>query len=188
MGKELTEGLEVLEAKKPKVIPSQKQEKRGRMMEKEKIIKALECCIIQCATCRECPLFHQRDKHGFCYSTLKREALALTKELTKENERLSTALANYDRQTEVRIAEDYYTAEAYDELREENERLKQLNDSYAEIEQGYIVTGVKKVQADTVREMQKNLNELLHTVPTVYNSHFRKLVAQVVERMLNEQQ
>ena len=150
-------------------------------MEKEQIIKALECCSKD--DCDNCP-----NNFGNCYSNLAKDALALTKELTKENERLSTALANYDRQTEVRIAEDYYTAEAYDELREENERLKQLNDSYAEIEQGYIVTGVKKVQADTVREMQKNLNELLHTVPTVYNSHFRKLVAQVVERMLNEQQ
>jgi Asp-tRNA(Asn)/Glu-tRNA(Gln) amidotransferase C subunit len=45
------------------------------------------------------------------------------KELTEENEKLLTALANYDRQTDVRIAEEYYTAEAYEELREENERL-----------------------------------------------------------------
>jgi hypothetical protein len=45
------------------------------------------------------------------------------KRLTEENERLVTALANYDRLTDVRIAEEYYTAEAYEELREENERL-----------------------------------------------------------------
>ena len=51
-------------------------------------------------------------------------AISLIKELTEENEKLLTALANYDRQTEVRIAEEYYTAEAYEELREENERLR----------------------------------------------------------------
>ena len=44
-------------------------------------------------------------------------------ELSEENERILTALANYDRQTDVRIAENYYTVEAYEELREENESL-----------------------------------------------------------------
>jgi hypothetical protein len=52
------------------------------------------------------------------------------KELADENERLLTALARYDQQTEVRIAEEYYTAEAYEELREENERLKNICESY----------------------------------------------------------
>lgn len=50
------------------------------------------------------------------------------KRLTEEKERLLTALANYDRLTDVRIAEEYYTTEAYEELREENENLRTESD------------------------------------------------------------
>ena len=104
-------------------------------MEKEQIIKVITQHNENCCNLTEITIAH-------------------IKELTEENDRLSTALAEYEYKTNIRISEEYYTAEAYDELREENERLKQLNESYAEIEQGCIVTGVKKVQADTVREMQ----------------------------------
>lgn len=60
--------------------------------------------------------------------TEKRKLFEENKRLTEEKERLLTALANYDRLTDVRIAEEYYTAEAYEELREENENLRTESD------------------------------------------------------------
>ena len=42
-------------------------------------------------------------------------------------------------------------------LTEENERLTKANEVYAELEQGCLVTGVKKVQSDTVREIFKEI-------------------------------
>jgi hypothetical protein len=41
-------------------------------------------------------------------------------------------------------------------------------------------------RTETVYEFEARLHELLYTIPTVYNSHFRKLISQVVERMLKE--
>lgn len=78
--------------------------------------------------------------------------------LTEENERLSTALANYDRQTELRIAEEYYTAEAYEELREENERLKAIcGMKECVIENAEAV--IARTKADTVQEYREGLHK-----------------------------
>lgn len=45
-----------------------------------------------------------------------------------------------------------------------NSRLTKANEVYAELEQGCLVTGVKKVQANTVREMQEMFYELMDDV------------------------
>ena len=169
-------------------------------MEQNEIIKALECCFSNCS-CDGCPITELVD----CRRQLERNIFALIKELTEECEnykkiaeyqqslsmdrgfkikrlteeveRLSTALANYDRQTEVRISEEYYTAEAYDELREENEKLKSIGiskdiviESIAkENERLRAEVSVKKkllkrcsdlveeIQANTVREFAERL-------------------------------
>ena len=56
-------------------------------LNREQIIKALECCVTQGVACRTCPLIY--DKRGArCYAYLKQDALSLIKELTEENERL----------------------------------------------------------------------------------------------------
>ena len=52
-------------------------------MEREQIIKALECCSK--GTCMACPL---KEDYSPCSSTLTYSALSLIKELTEENERL----------------------------------------------------------------------------------------------------
>lgn len=165
-------------------------------MEKEQIIKGLECCGSEGHICGKCP--YQSVRIGIsCRDKLSRDALALIKELTEEierlekakyiyatvdycaddlanaleenkrlteeNERLSTALANYDRQTEARISEEYYTAEAYDELREENERLTGICESYA-LQYGTATDKevfLKRERADTVREFAERLKYTL---------------------------
>lgn len=107
-------------------------------MEKETVIKALECCITKHhENCCKLGKWHEEWN---CMTDLMQDALALIKELTEANVTQIVTAIELDKQVE--------------RLTEENERLKQLNDSYAEIEQGYIVTGVKKVQADTLNDMQ----------------------------------
>lgn len=60
-------------------------------MERDQIIKALECCTYggdktksQVEVCSPCPYFYE----GNCTQLLKEHALALIKELVKENERI----------------------------------------------------------------------------------------------------
>lgn len=140
-------------------------------MEKEQIIKALECCSKD--DCDNC-----LNNFGNCYSNLAKYALTLIKELTVELDAMRGAANSYKMHNE--------------RLTEENERLKTATEeavrSFTRLETRYKFECKRAdtVKANTVREMQDNLNELLHTIPTVYNSHFRKLVSQVVERMLKE--
>lgn len=49
-------------------------------MKPEDVMRALECCVIQCAECRKCPMLHRKDNRGTCYTELKRLALALLRE------------------------------------------------------------------------------------------------------------
>lgn len=46
----------------------------------EDVMRALECCVIQCAECRKCPMLYRKDNRGTCYTELKRLALALLRE------------------------------------------------------------------------------------------------------------
>lgn len=123
-------------------------------MEKEQIIKALECCKNR--GCQEgCPrLCNKIPMEDDCRLDLMKDALALIKELTEKVEAYRQELGK------VRVALNNANADNK-RLTEECERLKQLNESYAELEQGYIVTGVKKVQADTVWEFAERLEYTL---------------------------
>lgn len=51
------------------------------MMNREQIVKALECCSTDIPNCHECP-------YKECKPSLSREALALIRELTEENEKI----------------------------------------------------------------------------------------------------
>ena len=57
-------------------------------MEREQIIKAMECCYDNNLSCLDCP-FQATDKFLEC-SNLVNSALSLIKELTEENERLKS--------------------------------------------------------------------------------------------------
>ncbi len=60
-------------------------------MEKEQIIRALECCTSG-KPCRECE-YKDKSKDTFgCRKKCLKDALALIKELTEENERLNDEL------------------------------------------------------------------------------------------------
>ena len=87
-------------------------------MERDLIIKALECCYDNNLSCIDCP-FVEADKFFEC-SNLTISALSLIKELTKENERLINA--GFDT---VDYAIDKIKQERADTVRKMQERLKQ---------------------------------------------------------------
>lgn len=124
-------------------------------MEKELIIKALECCgskhsDIGKYSCKECPLNGQNFDEGACYDeVLHNNALALIKELTEECEKLKS----------IGISKDI----VIESLAEENERLKNICNSYA-LQYGTArdkEVFLRKERADTVREMQERFKELM---------------------------
>jgi hypothetical protein len=112
-------------------------------MEKEQIIKALECCTSEKHECDKCS--YCRDEYFCDREQFKKDALTLIKELTEENEVLAAELSRY------------------------TENCKQM---------------AEQTKADTVREMQERLNEKIFTIPTVYNSHFGRIVDQIAKEML----
>ena len=92
-------------------------------MDREQIVKALECC--RGKGCKECPC---NCNCATCISTLMGDALALIRELTEENERLekevdrlSQVVLYHDSITEMEVAE----AKA-DTVRKMQERFNQV--------------------------------------------------------------
>jgi chromosome segregation ATPase len=93
------------------------------------------------------------------------EALEEIKKLTEENDRLSTALAEYEYKTNIRISEEYVHNEAYEDLREENERL-QAEITHLEGHRESDIKTVKNLKAEN--ERLKELNKQLDT--DIFNS------------------
>ena len=100
-------------------------------LNREQIIKALECCIIQHTECRKCPLLYTACESGACYKQAKIDALSLINELTEENERLR---------------------DLCDEVAMYNEGFEKDN--------ALLRQDLKTVKADTVRKMQEMLKPI----------------------------
>lgn len=129
-------------------------------MEREQIIKALECCTsginhkgdIPCLDCPydECNIVggtSERQITGTCQSWLKKDAHSLIKELTEENER--PAKAKYIFATVDYCSDDL--AKALDEnkmLTEENERLRKRNIT---LEQKFVILEREEVPVLTLK-------------------------------------
>lgn len=58
-------------------------------MERDQIIKALECCSERFGMCDECPY----EEEEYCEAEMRYDALALIRELTEENERLKAGIS-----------------------------------------------------------------------------------------------
>ena len=156
-------------------------------LNREQIIKALECCSEDTADCHNCP--YSEFQEGNCFDNAKKDALSLIKELTEEVTSWKEIAEGYQKQFED-------CAEDRARLTEENERLKQLLDykclyGYDGEVMEYCVQGPcphyeikKELVADTVRKMQERLKEKAFSVPTVYNSHFGRMIDEIAKEML----
>ena len=111
------------------------------MMEREQIVKALECCI-NC-DCRNCP---SNQPEAICVSKLMKNALALIKELTEENEKIRESECNHCA---------CELLDQRDKAREEAERYKRyyFHHEYDKWE--------AEIKVETVRKMQNSLKEYL---------------------------
>lgn len=107
-------------------------------MEKETVIKALECCTrgrksnedIPCLECpyNECNIVggtSERQTSGTCQGWLMKDSIALIEELTKENERLTGNCESYALQYGTATDKEVFLKrERADTVREFAERLK----------------------------------------------------------------
>ena len=79
-------------------------------LNREQIIKAMECCGTEHKCCSSCPL--ARD-YSPCSKTMANNALSIIKELTEENEDLYASCAEAaKRLSDLEIIAEYYQAEA----------------------------------------------------------------------------
>ena len=120
-------------------------------MEREQIVKALECLISVDYDREFCkPRGCVYSDCESCLESAIKDAIALVKQqdeqIFKLENRLKECENGYSQTLGIERAK-------IKELTEENERLKKVNEYYSELEQGCYVTGVKKVIADTVREI-----------------------------------
>ena len=129
-------------------------------LNREQIIKALECCTrgrkskddYPCDSCpyNECNLVGgtgERQISGTCQGWLMKDALALIRELTEENERLRAdkkELVNENAELKNQIQEADFTEEEIDFI---DEYTRLLNE------------GIRDAKANTVRKMQKRLHK-----------------------------
>lgn len=136
-------------------------------MKKETIIKGLECCTRgrkskddrPCLECsyNECNIVggtSERQTSGTCQGWLMKDAIALIKELTEENERLESISINKDITIEA-------INEVIKQLNEENERLKNICNSYA-LQYGTArdkEVFLRKERADTVKRFAERLKK-----------------------------
>ena len=92
----------------------------------------------------------------------------------------------------MRIAEEYYTAEAYEELVEENESLRGAVKQYEEERKYHFEmsrTRIAEAKSDTVRKMQELIYERLDISVEGYSSEeiksdVRDMVYQIAKEML----
>ena len=149
-------------------------------MEREQIVKALECCTRgrkskEDRPCLECPYNEcnivggtsERQILGTCQGWLMKDALSLIKKLTKEVEDLKAIAEQYQKQFE-----DCYEEKA--KLTEENERL---HASCTELTQN-----LHECKADTVRKMQERLIAEFRKDDRM-NYYLRKTLDQIAKEM-----
>lgn len=156
-------------------------------MEREQIIKALECCTrgrksnedIPCPECpyNECNIVggtSERQTSGTCQGWLMKDALALIKELTEENEKLKS----------IGISKDI----VIESLAEENERLKNICNSYA-LQYGTArdkEVFLRKEREDTVREFAERLKGAFNFGHTILEKSICDIIDQIAKEILNK--
>ena len=128
---------------------------------REEIIKALECCVKEwdCAFCRfsklEC-------------ASIKRDALALIKELTEENERLKAENARYE-------AENHAQFDKWLKLEEATKRHHSELFEEAKI----------AVKEDTVRKMQERLM-MRERIIEAYGTRWKVIYSSAIDQIAKE--
>ena len=92
-------------------------------LNRDQIIKALECCIdVNCGSIAVCPRRENHRNEYECQANLKKDALALIKELTEENAKLAHSCTKLE--TLYKIESKRVDTVKADTVRKMQERLK----------------------------------------------------------------
>ena len=117
-------------------------------LNREQIIKALECCASEEYICTQCPIDEKIKDDCECGKVVARNVLSLVKELTEENERLRAEANKLDAlcdelgvDIDVKLKHIY---ELEDKLKAEKADVMYFKD---------------QIRADTVKKMQERLNK-----------------------------
>lgn len=146
-------------------------------LDREQIMKALECCEGGGKPCLSCPYFY-RAVDTSCAPFLIKDALSLIKELTEEVERLEKA--KYVFATVDYCADDLANAlEENKRLTAENESLKQcMEHEHASFMETFGEYGEKCERlAEEKEELTIELNAM-RTAANSYKMHYEKLEAE----------
>lgn len=124
----------------------------------DEVIKALEWCENQGVECRKCPLIHTKAR---CYSEVKKLAAALINRQKAEIERL------------------------HSEVKEKTETIDFLKDQAVgwSIDFCNLKAKLNTAKAEAIKEFAERLHERLYSIPTVYNSHFGRMIDTIVKEM-----
>ena len=145
-------------------------------MEREQIIKALECCTSEYSKCIDCP------RYGFvsCTKTLLTDALSLIKELTAENVEVK---ANWQKLKESHENVCEECRAEFKRLTEENERLKAIPEQLHKEMSERMLEERKIERKLAVRKMQEKLYPL-YKVLCVDEGDWRYEIDQIAKEMV----
>ena len=152
-------------------------------LNREQILKSLECCASEEYICTQCPIDEKIKDDCECGKVVARNALALIKELTEENERLHEHLAieqSYKERLQgillefTDIVHKWGNKHGYDTS--EISLVPILNEA----------TAIKsQIKSDTVQEMQKRLNKHFCHDPAFLGVE-QRLIMDVIDQTAKE--
>ena len=152
------------------------------MMDREQIVKALECCSKD--DCDNCP-----NGFGNCYANLAGYALDLIRELTESLDRVQKQCGEIIVECDERDAE---RLKQVAKLTDENERYEERLCREAKCQDDlaiYIVdlkVEVAQAKADTVRKMQERLKNAFNFGHTILEKSICDIIDQIAKEMLEE--
>ena len=145
-------------------------------LNREEIVKALECCATSQNLCEECPIDRAKKDDCICGQFLAQNALALItsqeqriKELTEENERL-------------RVENDKYEAENHAEFNKWLKLEETTKRRHAELFKEAKIA----VKEDTVRKMQNELKKTFSALCKGEMVDLFRIIDQIAKEMLEE--
>ena len=168
-------------------------------MERNEVIKALECCEhIQCQG-EQCP-YHPLNR---CREQLRHDCYALIKELTQANEMLSESYDHLEKTKDELLAERSkltINMNAYGltvkNLAEENERLRgcvMSEEQVMDIANEAVKQCTSIIKDDTVRKMQQRVKEkaksiyLLSDPPKIMLEIREDVLDQIADELIKEE-
>ena len=148
-------------------------------MEREQVIKALECCNRGTTEdCAKCPRFDDRTlSTEDCMECLMRDALSLIKELTEENERQRSEIS-----VKRKLLDE---AEVRMDCLEEVNKVLQADICNATMNLEHLTKENERLRADTVRKMQERLDKHFCHDPAFLGVE-QRLIMDVIDQIAKE--